>query len=56
MNREITVRYSPELIKFAVWKFWTRSIGVGGFIAFAVTCNAFVYFLLSGDRSWLLGF
>lgn len=56
MDREITVRYSPELIKFAVWKVWTRSIGVGGFIAFAVASIAFVYFLLSGDRSWLLGF
>lgn len=56
MDREITVRYSPELIKFAVWKFWARSIGLGGFVAFAVTSVAFVYFLVSEDRSWLLGF
>ena len=56
MDREVTVRYSRELIKFAVWKFWTRAIGIGGFIAFLVVSVAFVYFLVSGDRSWLLGF
>jgi hypothetical protein len=56
MDREITVRYSPELIKFAVRKFWTRSIGAGGFITFAVVGIAFIYFLVSGDRSWWLGF
>ncbi len=56
MDREVTVRYSPELIKLAVWKFWARSIGLGGFLAFAVACVAFVYFLMAGDRSWLLGF
>jgi hypothetical protein len=56
MEREVTVKYSPELIKFAVWQFWVRSIGTGGFISFAVALVAFVYFLIAGDRSWLLGF
>ena len=56
MDREVIVSYSPELIKLAVWKFWTRSIGLRGFMAFAVTCLAFLYFLATGDRSWLLGF
>ncbi len=56
MDREITVRYSPELIKFAVWQFWVRSVGLGGFVSFAVALLAFVYFLIAGDRSWLLGF
>ncbi|HEV2882335.1 MAG TPA: YcxB family protein [Pyrinomonadaceae bacterium] len=56
MDRKITVRYSPDLIKFAVWQFWIRSIGRGGFISFALVSLAFIYFLLSGDRSWLLGF
>jgi hypothetical protein len=55
MNREITFKYSPELIKFAVWKFWTRSIGVGGFVGYSVVVVGCLYFLLSGDRSWIVG-
>lgn len=56
MQREVTVTYSPEIIRFAVWKFWTRSIGLGTFIAFIILCIAFLVVLMSGDRSWLLGF
>jgi hypothetical protein len=56
MEREVTVKYSPELIKFAVWQFWVRSIGPRGFISFVVVLLAFVYFLIAGDRSWILGF
>lgn len=56
MNRDIEVTYSRELIKFVVWKFWMRSVGIGGILSFAIVCVAFVYFLFSGDRSWLLGF
>ena len=56
MNREITVSYSPELIKFAVWKFWTRNIGLKNFVIFAVVCVAFILVLWGGDRSWFLGF
>ena len=56
MNREIVVEYNPELIRFAVWKFWTRSIGLSGFIAFGFVLAFFFYLLAIGDRSWLLGF
>lgn len=56
MNREITASYSRELVKFAVWKFWTRSIGLGGFVVFAAFCITFIVLFLLGDRSWLLGF
>lgn len=56
MDREVTVSYSRELIKFAVWKFWTRTIGLSGFGVFAIVCVAFILVFLSGDRSWLLGF
>ncbi len=56
MNREITASYSRELVKFAVWKFWTRSIGLSGFAAFAALCVAFIFIFLIGDRSWFLGF
>ena len=56
MNREITVSYSRELIRFAVWKFWTRNIGLGSFLIFAAVCVAFILVFLSGDRSWFLGF
>jgi hypothetical protein len=56
MNREITVSYSRELIKFAVWKFWTRNIGLRNFVIFALVCVAFILVFLSGDCSWFLGF
>lgn len=56
MNREITASYSRELVKFVVWKFWTRSIGLSGFAAFAALCIAFIFVFIIGDRSWLLGF
>ncbi|CAN5662948.1 hypothetical protein BH24ACI3_BH24ACI3_05100 [soil metagenome] len=56
MNREITVQYSRDLIKQAVWKFWVRSIGLSGFVGFFVVCVGFLYFLFSGDRSWFTGF
>lgn len=56
MQREVTVTYTPEIIKFAVWKFWTCSIGLGAFIAFISLCIAFFVILMNGDRSWLLGF
>src|SRR2546422_356710 len=55
MNREIIVEYDPELIKFAVWKFWTRSIGLSGFVAFGFVLLFFLYLLIIRDRSWLLG-
>lgn len=55
MDREITVSYSRELIRFAVWKFWTRSVGRASFVIFVAICIAFVGFFLSGDRSWVLG-
>ena len=56
MNQEIEATYTQELFKFAVWKFWMRSIGVGGAIGFAIVCIGFCYFLISGDRSWFVGF
>jgi hypothetical protein len=56
VNREVVVEYNPELIRFAVWKFWTRSIGLSGFIAFGSVPGFFSYLLAIGDRSWLLGF
>jgi hypothetical protein len=56
MDREITVSYSDDILRFTVWKFWIRSIGVGGFIGFAVICVAFLYLFLSGNRSWFVGF
>ena len=56
MDREIIVSYSRDLINFAVWKFWTRNIGLSNFIIFALVCVAFIGVFLSGDRSWFLGF
>ena len=55
MNREITVRYTPEIIKFAVRQFWRRSIDAGGFAAFILMTALAIYLFVIGDRSWLLG-
>ena len=55
MNREIIVRYTPEIIKFAVWQFWRRNIGAGGFVVFGFMIALALYLLVIGDRSWLLG-
>lgn len=55
MNREVTVRYTPEIIKFAAWQFWRRSVGTGGFVVFALMLALAVYLFVRGDRSWQLG-
>ena len=55
MEYRVTVKYTPKLIKFAARQFWWRSIGIGGFITFALMVALFAYLLIIGDRSWLLG-
>lgn len=56
MDREITVTYSADLVKLAVWKFWVRTIGPGGFAGFSIIVLGFSYLLISGSRSWIFGF
>ena len=55
MNREVTVKYSLEILRLAVWKYWINFVGLSGFITLIALAAIFLYFLLSGDRSWLFG-
>lgn len=55
MNREITLRYTPEIIRFSARQFWRRSIGLSGFVTFGLMLGLAVYLLIDGERSWQSG-
>jgi len=56
MDREVVVKYTPEIIRFAARQFWWRSFGRRGLVIFALLLALAVYFFVTGDRSWLIGF
>ena len=51
-NREISIRYTPQLVKTAVRCFWFRYVGWPTFISCCLVFAAFIYFLISRERSW----
>jgi hypothetical protein len=53
MDREISVRYTPQLVKTAVRCFWFRQVGWSTFISVCLVFAAFVYLLIARDRSWV---
>ena len=55
MDCEITVKYTSEILRLAVRKYWMKQIGVSGLAMLAVLTCLFVYLLVSGDRSWIFG-
>lgn len=55
MTRQLTIVYSEDILKRGVRRFWIRFINWHGFAAIGVAVGGFLYFLLAGDRSWLLG-
>jgi hypothetical protein len=55
MTKEIKVTYSETLIKKAAQRFAWRLMGRSGLTAFIGALLLFVYFVASGDRSWLTG-
>ena len=56
MNREITVVYTRDLIKLAVWKTWIHNRSGKQTVAFVFCCAACVLLLIEGERSWFVGF
>lgn len=55
MDKEVTVKYTSEMFKSVVWKYWIGAIGVKIFIVFSALVAAFIIDLLIGDRSWFIG-
>ena len=56
MNREISLTYTNDLIRYAVRKYWLRTIGLSGFLGFGLLLAGFIYLLVTGSRSWFFGF
>jgi hypothetical protein len=55
MPQTVTLEYSEPLLRKAVFAFWCRTVGVGFFIALAMTLCSFAYLVWVGERSWFVG-
>lgn len=55
MQHQATLRYSEPLVVQAVRCYWRRTVGPGLFLAVAGMLALFLWLLLQGDRSWLIG-
>jgi len=53
--KPIKLHYSEALVRRAVKAFWFRVTGWRFFIAMAVLVVFLIYFVTTGDRSWLVG-
>ena len=56
MNCEVSVRYTPEIIRRAAREYWTRQFKLRDLIVLGSLIVASIYLWARGDRSWLLGF
>lgn len=56
MEHETTLEYTVPLLREAVAGFWRRSVGAGILIALTVCTGMLGFFLIQGDRSWVVGF
>ncbi len=52
---EITLIYSEDLLKKAVRSFWWRSVGPLFVLVLLAMLAGTIYFVLKGERSWLVG-
>ena len=52
MEESFVVHYTPELVAYAVRKYWSHLIGKLGFVSYALVMASWLYFVASGDRSW----
>jgi hypothetical protein len=57
---QVDVRYTEPLVREAVnaffWRTLRRRFGWPGWVALAATVAVFCFLVVSGDRSWLVGF
>ncbi len=55
MKETYTLRYSKDLVKRAVLSYFFRKMGKGYFIAIVLLSGYFVYELIDGNQSWIIG-
>ena len=55
MTGEYTLRFSPALVRSAVFGFWWRTVGLRYLLALAAVSLCFGYLVWQGDRSWRIG-
>ncbi len=55
MTRQATLKYSESIVVQAVRAYWRRSVGSTTLLAATAIVGLFVWSLLRGDRSWLMG-
>jgi len=55
MEYEAKLQYDSSLLREALLGFWWRSVTGRLLVALTVGFSGFIYFWLSGDRSWLIG-
>jgi hypothetical protein len=55
MTDEYILRFSPALVRSAVFGFWLRTVGFRYLIAVAVVSLCVTCLAWQGDRSWLIG-
>ena len=55
VSDEFTLRFSPALVRSAVFGFWWRSIGLRYLLVQSVLAHCVAWLALQGDRSWMIG-
>jgi hypothetical protein len=55
MTGEYTLRFSPALVRSAVFGFWWRTVGLRYLLALAAVSLCVGYLVWQGDRSWRIG-
>ena len=55
MTDEYTLRFSPALVRNAVFGFWWRTVGLRYLLALAAVSLCAGYLVWQGDRSWPIG-
>lgn len=55
MEYQAKLEYDSAVLREALFGFWRRTVTGRLLVAMAICFAGFVYFLVSGDRSWLIG-
>jgi hypothetical protein len=55
MEYQAKLTYDVSLLRKAVFAFWRRTIGVGFPLAWLVVGISFVYLVIGGESSWVVG-
>jgi YcxB-like protein len=55
MEHQVKLQYDSALLREALLGFWWRTVTGRWLIALVICVAGFIYFWVSGDRSWLIG-